>query len=58
MNTHTLHTSSNPPARQNSVSANGKAQILRRWSVAELIAAAEWPRVLASALLPPTAAQS
>ena len=58
MNTHTVHTPANPPARQDRVTANGKPQILRRWSVAELIAAATWPRVLASALLPPAEALS
>ncbi len=30
-------------------------QILRRWSVAELVAAATWPRVVASAMFPPPA---
>ena len=39
------------------MSTTDNPQILRRWSVAELIAAATWPRVIAAVLLPPTGAQ-
>ena len=39
-------------ARQDSSGSAGNPQILRRWSVAKLVAAATWPRVVASALQP------
>jgi hypothetical protein len=42
--------------RRDSTNTAENPQILRRWSVAELVAAAAWPRVIASAVLPPTGA--
>jgi hypothetical protein len=38
-------------------SSAGSPQILRRWSVAKLVAAATWPRVIASAMIPPPGAR-
>ena len=40
-------------ARQAKSDSAGNPQILRRWSVAKLVAAAKWPRVAAPALQPP-----
>ena len=40
-------------ARTDATSTAGNPQILRRWSVAKLVAAATWPRVGAPALQPP-----
>jgi len=47
-----------PTAGNDSASSAGNPQILRRWSVTQLVAAATWPRVIASAMLPPPAARS